>query len=299
MYIIGHHKIINLLERSIEKGKIAQAYLFSGPESVGKFTLAKIFSESLIKKEASKLRNMEARDNMSGLLDLIIVEPEREEKRGITKENDIKIEQIREAQKSLLLFPYSGKNKVLIVNDAHRMTISAQNSLLKILEEPNSTSVIILITHEAGKILPTLKSRCQKINFSLVDNEEIIEGLEKNGKITSQEIAGLLLGRPGIAIELSEDGKKLASWREAVINFEKIPTLGINDRLSMAEKMSKNMSDSIKNLELWIWTLHFQGKKEDDMDNFRRIELIENAILIATENNASGRLILENLMLNL
>lgn len=294
MSFIGHQKIINFLDRSIEKGNIAQAYLFSGPESVGKFTLAKLFAGSIITENIVK-KNKDA-----GVpLDLIVIEPEKEEKKGIIKEKDIKIEQIREAQKSLLLFPYSGKYKVLIVNDAHRMTIPAQNSLLKILEEPNSTSVIILVTHEPGKILPTLKSRCQKINFSLVDNQEIIEGLEKNGKKSSREMAGLLLGRPGIAINLSEDGKKLANWREAIVNLEKIPTLGINDRLRMAEKMSKNMSDSIKNLELWIWTLHFQGGKAANMENFRRIELIENTILMVTESNASSRLILENLMLNL
>ncbi len=296
---IGHQKIINLLERNLRKGKMAQAYLFSGPESVGKFTLAKIFSESLIKGDSSILRNTKARNSIGGLLDLMIIEPKREEKRGITKEKDIKIEQIREAQKNLLLFPYSGKYKVLIINNAHRMTISAQNSLLKILEEPNNTSIIILVTYEAGNILPTLRSRCQKINFSLVDNRKIIEGLEKNGKKSSREITGLLLGRPGVAIELNENRKKLANWREAIINLEKIPSLGINDRLNMAEKMSKNMPENIKNLELWIWTLHFQGEKGAGMDNFRRIELIENAILMATENNANGRLILENLMLNL
>ena len=84
---IGHQKIVSLLEKSLKKGKIAQAYLFVGPESVGKFTLAKDFSEKII-------------DGESPSLDLIIIEPEIEtNKKGIVKEKEIKIEKIKEAQK--------------------------------------------------------------------------------------------------------------------------------------------------------------------------------------------------------
>lgn len=299
---IGHQKIINLLDRSLKKGKIAQAYLFSGPESVGKFTLATLFAECLIKATDTTLlysNVVQVREiGKDNLLDLIIIEPEKEEKKRVVKEKDIKIEQIREAQKFLLTYPVRGKYKVLIINNAQRMTEAAQNSLLKILEEPNSTSIIILVTHESAKILPTLRSRCQKINFSLVSDGEIKKGLRALGIKTSGEVADLTLGKPGTAIILSQDGVKLDEWRKSVMDLGKLPGLSVNQRLELAGELSKNIVEAVKKLELWIWTLRFRGISGASRDDFRRIELIEESISIITQTNANSRLVLENLLMN-
>lgn len=300
MNIIGHQKIINLLDRSIKGGKIVQAYLFSGPESVGKFTLARIFAQALI-TDTPILPIIGMNEQSNKLLDLIIIEPEREEKRGVIKEKEIKIDQIRDAQKNLLLFPYSGKYKVLIVNNAHRMSEMAQNSLLKILEEPNSTSVIVLVTHDYNKILPTLKSRCQKINFSLVAGEEIKKRLENMKIKNDDEIITLSLGRPGIALTLCEDKEKFNAWQKSVDDLKKLPSLNINQRLEKAEELSKNIVETVKKLELWIWMLHLESFESEDKGeiNFKAIEKIEKSILDITQTNAGSRLILENLLINI
>lgn len=295
---IGHQKIINLLDRSVKKGKIAQAYLFSGPESVGKFTLAKMFAKRLIenKESWSDLGNRE------GIIDLMIAEPEREEKRGVVREKDIPIEQMREAQKFLLTFPGRGKYKILIINDAHRMTGSAQNSLLKILEEPNSTSIIILVTHQPEKIFPTLKSRCRKINFSLVDEEAMKEGLKQMKIKAGSEIFNFSLGRPGLVIKLAENKEILDSWREFAEILKKISSLGVNERLALAEKLSKNIPETVKKLEIWIWLLRNKTQSDKGVfssENFRKIALIEKSVLEITETNANSRLVLENLLINL
>jgi DNA polymerase III subunit delta' len=296
MNLIGHQKIINLLERSVKNSNIAQAYLFSGPEAAGKFTLAKIFAKGIIAGS-----DFSETSDGNNPLDLIIIEPEKEEKRGVIKEKDIKIEEIREAQKSLLIYPYAGKYKVLIINNAHRMNESAQNSLLKILEEPNNTSIIILVTHEPKRILSTIKSRSQKIIFSLVGQGDMRAGLENNGLKASQQLINLSLGRPGIAIELSQDENKLKERIEIIESLGKIMSLGINERLDMAEKFSKNVSETINNLELWIWILHAGalGEKNKALENFRLVELIEESIATLTRTNASSRLVLENLLINL
>ncbi len=299
--IIGHQKIINLLDRSLKKGKIAQAYLFSGPESVGKFTLAKIFAKRLIENKGS-WENQGNLGDKKNIIDLMIVEPEKEEKRGVIKERDIPIEQTREAQKFLLTYPSQGKYKVLIINDAHRMTGSAQNSLLKILEEPNSTSIMILVTHQPEKIFPTLKSRCQKINFSLVDGEAIEEGLKQVKIKAGSEIFNFSLGRPGLVFRLAENKETLGSWREFAEILKKISSLGINERLALAEKLSKNIPETVKKLEIWIWLLKnkaLSGERSFSAGNFRKMALIEKSILEITETNANSRLALENLLINL
>ncbi len=304
MPFIGHQKIINLLERSVKKGKIAQAYLFSGPESVGKFTLAKIFAGRLIENQGDwgDLGNFWSLEDLGKTVDLMVVEPEREEKKGVVKEKDIPIEQMREAQKFLLTFPGRGKYKILIINDAHRMTGSAQNSLLKILEEPNSTSIIILVSRQPAKIFPTLKSRCRKINFSLVDEKAIREGLKQMKIKAGSEIFNFSLGRPGLVIKLAENKETLGSWREFAEILEKISSLGVNGRLALAEKLSKNIPETVKKLEIWIWLIRnktLSNKRVFPGEDFRKISLIEKSVLEITETNANSRLVLENLLINL
>lgn len=302
--IIGHQNIINLLDRSLKKGKISQAYIFSGPESVGKFLLARIFAKSLIEEE-DFAKACRKGDEKITHPDLLIIEPEKDEKRGVVKEKEIKIEQIKEAQKSLLLFPYQGKYKILVINNAHRMNSTAQNSLLKTLEEPNSTSIIILIAHYEQKILPTLRSRCQRIKFSLVDDLEIKKGFEASGKKITDEIISLAMGRPGAALELVNNKEELIMRNKTLDNLANLSSLNINDRMKMAEDMSKNIVEAIKKLEIWIWLLrssylsNMKSKKIGASDNFRKIEMIEKSLHVLRETNANSRLVIENLLINL
>jgi DNA polymerase III subunit delta' len=304
MFFIGHQKIIKLLDKNLNKGKVAQAYLFSGPESVGKFTLAKLYAESLIKGTADILQNMKAQKESSGVLDLIIIEPEKEEKRGIIKEKNIKIEQIRAAQNDMLLFPYSGKYKVLIINNAQQMTISAQNSLLKTLEEPNSTSVIILVTHEPLRILPTLRSRCQNILFSLLSNEEIFHGLKDISDKLANEIISLSLGRPGVALELKNKKDEFVFRQEALLDLKHLSSMSLNSKFDLAEKLSKNIQETTRRMELWIWAIRLEMLKDGLPQKnigagYQQIEMIEKSLLTLQQTNASGRLVLENLLMNL
>ena len=312
--MIGHQKIIKLLSRSIEKNKVAQAYLFSGPEGVGKFTLAEKFVKSLISEEDfTILCNMVKKgsadkrgENKKFLSDLIILKPEVEEKKGIAKEREIKIERIREVQKEMSLFPSHGNYRALIVNNAHKMNKASQNALLKTIEEPNETSIIILITHEEGKLLPTVKSRCQKIKFNLVADSEIeklLEDAEILGKDPAfkNKIISFSAGRPGWAVKITRDKKELYSRENTLEEFKKIPAMNIAQRLEMAEEFSKNIPEAIKKLEFWVWIMHSGAMK--DFKNasrfFKIIEKLEDSMKKLKNTNANGRLVLENLIMNL
>ncbi len=297
---LGNQKAVKYLGKCLEKGIVAQSYLFSGPESVGKFMLAKAFAEILIEgKSTTILRNMEAGEAGKTSLDLLVLEPEVETKKGVAKEKEIKIEKIREVQKDLALYPYSGKYKVLIINNAHRMTQESQNALLKILEEPNPTSIIILVTHEEDKILATIQSRCQKVRFSLVSPQD----LKLNLRGVGEEIISLSLGRPGLAIKMAGDKEEFDFRSDAAGDLKNIARAGINERLKMAEKLSRNIPETQEKLQLWIGILH--GRAIDDVNSysalkiFAVIEKIENSLWELKNTNANGRLILENLLLSL
>lgn len=305
MKFIGNAKAVKLLEKSIERGKLSQAYLFSGPEGVGKFTLAKLFASFLIfgKKNIDFDLLMVGKDkeseNNNEFFDLIVIEPEVEEKKGIKKEKDIKIEKIREAQNDLIMFPYNKKKKVLIINNAHRMTVFAQNALLKSLEEPNETSVIILVTHDDSVIISTIKSRCQKINFFLADIEEMKKMLkdEKN-----KEIIEFSMGRPGLALKMKENKEEFDARKKDFEELSEFSSLGINERFSLAEKMSANPTETFGKLEFWMWIIRLESRKRglsNGFFSFKTIEKIDNALKTMKNTNVNTRLAIENLFLEI
>lgn len=291
--MIGNEKSVNFLGKCIEKEKISQAYLFSGPEGVGKFALAKKFAQSLITKE-----NFSENIELEKIpLDLIIIEPEIEK----GKEKDIKIEQIRDVQKDLALFPYEGRCKVLIINNAHKMNDSSQNALLKILEEPNATSIIILITSEEGKILPTIKSRCQKINFSLVDPEIIEKGLKENDFSSNEkDLISFSMGRPGFAINMVLNPEEYKEKKEYFEKLSQIFRGGTNLKMEAADEISEDTTKAIKVLEFWIWILRIKNSDsfKNKVKKVKIIEQIEEALEMIKNTNANVKLVLENLLIN-
>ncbi len=293
MLFIGNKKTVDLLKKSMKNNKISQAYLFSGPENVGKLSLAKIFSRSLILGKPLDFKT-EERNNP---LDLIILGPEIEEKKGIIKEKEIKIENIRNAQKDLSLFPYEGKYKILIIDNAHKLTLSSQNALLKTLEEPNETSILILITHEESKIIPTVKSRCQKINFSLVSSEEI-----KNNLQVSEELILFSMGKPGLIYKMIKDPKDLEIKKDDLEIIDRFSKIGINEKLKIAENMAQDLNWGIKRLEFWIWAIRINILKNSNLSkffNFRTIEKIEKTLVVLKNTNVNPRLTIEKLFLEI
>ena len=277
----------------MENGRVSHAYLFSGPENVGKLALAKIFSRSLILEKPFDLGIKEEKNPF----DLIVLSPEIEEKKGIIKEKEIKIESIRGLQKELALFPYEGKYKILIVDNAHKLTVSSQNALLKILEEPNETSIIILVTHEESKIIPTIKSRCQKVNFFLVDIEKIRKELQ-----VSEEISLFSMGKPGLVFNMTKNPEELEMKKKNLEVISKFSGFGINKRFEIAEDLAQNLAQGIKIMEFWIWAIRnkiFENSNRNDFFSFKTIEKIEKTLDKLKNTNVNARLAIESLFLEI
>ena len=152
--IIGHNEIIKRLKNIISSGRIANAYVFSGPPEVGKEFVAINFAKSLncladTEKPCDKCISCKKIDS-GNHPDVRQIKPEG------TK---LKIDQMRLLQKQGNYRAVEGKYKIYIINESEKMTPEAANSLLKILEEPPGTMVLILITSMYNALLPTIRSR--------------------------------------------------------------------------------------------------------------------------------------------
>lgn len=299
MNLVGNKKSVSFIEKSLKSGQGTHAYLFSGPENLGKFHLAKAFARALITGEGLDFQSGAEKGFQT---DLFVIAPENRDEISKSGKKDIQIERIRQAKKEMSLFPLGGRKKVLIIDDAHKMNSSSQNALLKMLEEPNSTSVIILVTHEESKILPTIKSRCQKVFFSLVSGETASPLKSLSGEEFFNKYWIMSMGRPGIFLSILKDNETLAKVNEAKDYFERMSELDLNRRFSRAEEMSKDSPEAIFQLSLWMWLLRqacLNGEDEAAQGYYSKIEMIQEAVSQIGDTNSNNRLILENLLINI
>lgn len=167
--IIGNENVKEILNKTISSNNILHSYLFSGIDGIGKRLFAKEFAKMILcqgeYKPCNKCKACIEFEN-SNNPDFMVIEND---------ERVIKIEQIRYMNTKITEKPITSNRKVYIINNADTMTKEAQNCLLKTLEEPPEYASIVLITSNESKLLNTIKSRCIKINFNKISDQEIQE----------------------------------------------------------------------------------------------------------------------------
>ncbi|MCK5764040.1 MAG: DNA polymerase III subunit delta' [Clostridiales bacterium] len=169
--IIGHKDAKKELTNHIDKKELSHAYIFYGNEGIGKFSLAKEFSKSLLCDELDEYcGNCQSCHLFDGKT--------HPDFRIIDSEKSIKVQDILEMIDFIIKKPIVSKKKVVIINDSEKLTNEAQNKLLKTFEEPPSYGVIILIVNNPNKIIDTIKSRGYEIEFSVLGDNEVIEFLK-------------------------------------------------------------------------------------------------------------------------
>lgn len=215
--IIGHDVLKKLIRRFSNEKSVPHAFLFYGPRGAGKESFAYAYAKFLNCQEkpgailcrCNACRKIEH----SSYLDMRVLEPEGG---GRT----IRIDKIRQIQDWAYLTPVEADKKILLLIEADRMSLSAANSLLKILEEPPKHLVIILVTHDVSRLLPTIRSRCMTFRFSPLSEEELTQWIKNIDPELSEEeartVALLSEGRPGRAAHILE-GKYLKR-RETLIS---------------------------------------------------------------------------------
>jgi DNA polymerase-3 subunit delta' len=179
-HILGHERQKEILSRALANGRLAHAYLFSGPDGVGKRLMAMALARAIVCHEQRGCGHCLAcrKIDHQNHPDLHILEP-------VT--NSIKIEQIRSFQRELNFKPLESPRKICMIEHADSMTVGASNALLKTLEEPRGDTLLILLSAQPTRLLETIRSRCQPLPFTRHPNSRIQVELEKQLGIESTE----------------------------------------------------------------------------------------------------------------
>lgn len=228
--ILGNDRNKKILEKAVELRKTSHSYIFSGAEGIGKKLIAKGFSKKILclddKKDECNCKSCIEFDSDNNP-DFQLIESE---------DGKIKIEKIRQMQRKVAEKPIISKNKVYIINDADTMTTEAQNCLLKTLEEPPEYITIILVCSNDGNLLSTIKSRCTRIQFEPISNNEIKHYIEQQGQQISDNIVELSQGSIGKAIHLNEKKKIYENIEKILLNMQ---TKDLIDIVQMSEIIYK------------------------------------------------------------
>lgn len=266
--IVGNKDIRNYLLNSVSKNTVSQSYLFVGTEGIGKILIAKEFAKRILcigdKKENCKCRSCQSFDGGNHPDYFVINEDE------VT----IKIEQIRDLTSKVIEQPIISNKKIYIINHADKMTVEAQNCLLKTLEEPPEFAVIILTTSNLNAILTTIKSRCMKINFLDIADDDLKKyAIEK---LDYSQITDTLLksfnGSIGKAI-LQKENQETFQKVENLLND--LETKDIIEIFNEA-KIIYDKENIYKILEYMI--VYLYSKKNQNIRYLDCIEFVNNCI---------------------
>ncbi|MFA5029433.1 MAG: DNA polymerase III subunit delta' [Patescibacteria group bacterium] len=249
--ICGHKKIIEFLQLSITNRKIAQAYLFSGPAQLGKYSVAKKFIASIFCQGQSKIIPcndcLHCRQLLNNIHpDVFFIKRETDEKTGKLRK-DISVDQIRKLKGSLQQASLLDSYKVAIIPEAQYINGNSANALLKALEEPTAKTVIILITNDINKIPPTIVSRCQRLKFLPVASEQIRDYLKIKNIKEPDKLARLAANRPGLALTFWESEELRENHSFNVGKFLEIIDASTDRRFALAEELTGWTSDETLN----------------------------------------------------
>ncbi|MFC1704393.1 DNA polymerase III subunit delta', partial [Candidatus Omnitrophota bacterium] len=202
--IEGQKRTIDLLSRYVSTGIVPHAYLFIGPDGVGKSETAKFFTKLL------NCDSAQASPCNQCLSCKKIENYNHPDINWIEKDaaGSIKIEAMRTLEKEIYFKPYEGKRRIFIIQEAHTLTEEAANCLLKTLEEPPGNNILILTTISLELIFKTIASRCQKIFFSTLRIDTLKDILKNNYHVDStvcHYAAHFSEGRIGRAKKISQD----------------------------------------------------------------------------------------------
>ena len=215
--IIGNRAAFDFLDKSYLLGNVAQTYIFSGIDDLGKALAAQCFAGRLIFPDFNPgaIWSAAHSERLANCGDCHVVE-------RLAGKKNISIDQIREFINILGLGSFSNSRKVGIITVAETLSLEAANSLLKLLEEPAANTVIILLTSSLDSILPTIVSRAQVINFFPVGDTLIRDYLRDNfgaSLAVANELAALSGGRPARALRFLSDREFYNSYLKQVQTF--------------------------------------------------------------------------------
>lgn len=233
--LIGHAPQIAQLERDLETGNLAHAYLFVGPPRTGKFTVAKWFAKRIMTQHAASDTRQSIEQQIDRLIhpDVLVLDtlwmeevnddwdeiarhsnvPQQHRAKAKVKTDVIGIEDVRVIQERLYETGLSS-HRVCMIRDIERMRDEAANAFLKTIEEPPPGRVFLFTAESEAGVIPTIASRCRIVHFSRVGDREIVGMLTDLEPDESRFIVHIAQGAPGLATELHDDPDRLREEKQ-------------------------------------------------------------------------------------
>lgn len=234
--VIGHTSAKQLLRAAAAAGRINHAYIFEGPEGVGRLSLAKGFAE--------EIAGDSDRFTADSHPDIIIVTNELYNPSKTSK--NVLVDTIRSMKSDVYIRPYKSDRKIYIVPNADSMLAEAQNSLLKVFEEPPEYCIIILIAKNANSLLQTIRSRAQLLRLHNLSFTEVADYLTAHGKADksrAEALAVLSGGSIGKALLLTDDDEAIQRREDVIGHLMKLTDSGVVPLYDFIKYLKKNKSD--------------------------------------------------------
>lgn len=239
--IFGHEWAAALLERHLAAGELRHAYLFTGPPGVGRRTLALRFAQAIncarppAPGEPCGACRLCLQTWQMQQADLSVVQPE-------TEAAAIKVEQVRELQRALALSPYEARYRVALLLDFQQATASAQNALLKTLEEAPARVVLLLAANTPESLLPTITSRCEILRLRPAPLARLTLALQQRLGISAADarlLAHLSGGRLGCAMRMHGDPHLLEQRQAWLDDLRALLSASRRERFAYAESITR------------------------------------------------------------
>ena len=256
--IVGHEHAINTLRRALVAQRVRHAYLFTGPEHIGKALLAQRFAQTLLCTGGIDAHDAPQNPCNTCLSCRKIMHGNHPDVHYISRSTDkqfILIEQVRALQADAARKTLEGRRNIFIIQGMHEMNVQAANCLLKTLEEPEPDVVLLLTVPDPGSLLPTILSRVQQVPMQLLTTKQIKFALEDRWRVEPDEaslIAALAAGRMGWAVQAVEDEDMLAERQAQLETLAKLSTAGKVQRFDVAQRLSAESDKLHGILELWL-----------------------------------------------
>ena len=293
--LVGQQQAVLLLEAALNRGRVAPAYLFAGPDGVGRRLAALRFLEGVLQDGSENLRErrrLEARNHP----DLLWVEPSyshqgrliprsEADEAGVSKRTppQVRLDQVREVSRFLARQPLESARGLVVIEDPEAMAEAAANALLKTLEEPGH-GLLILLSAAPDRLLTTIRSRCQQISFTRLDPAQmatVIERLdpEQCAQATSAmahaELQALAAGSPGALLSHAEQWQAVPeSLRERLTVLPTKPA----EALGLARDLTEALSGE---QQLWLisWWQHHLWYHKGERQGLQRLERLRSHLL--------------------
>ena len=256
--IVGHDHAIDILRRTLAAQQVRHAYLFAGPQHIGKSLLASRFAQTLL-CIGGEDPHVAPQDPCNHCLACRKVQHgNHPDVHIITRSPDkqaILIEQVRALQNDAARRSMEGRRNIFIIQDAHEMNVQAANCLLKTLEEPEQDVVLLLTVPDPSLLLTTILSRVQLIPMQLLTASQIRQALRDRWEVESEEaelIAALAAGRMGWAVQAVEDEEMLAERREQLDLLGKALAANKVQRFEIVQRLGTDGEKLRALLELWL-----------------------------------------------